>query len=101
MEHARPHLTILVWKGFVKIGVRIRCNRRPEFLNPPCFRIEFDESAICSAPPAISEWIETAALCGHHVSAALQIEQFSGLDISISTVLPHIAGPLPDQYRPS
>src|SRR6266478_2762539 len=51
------------------------------FINALFLRIELDDGAIRSAPPSISEGIEAAAFRGHHVSAAVQIQYFSGLDL--------------------
>src|SRR5437879_13496147 len=71
----------------------MRRNRRPEFLNPLSFKIELDQSAVRSAPPRISERIETAALGRHHVSAAVQVQDLSCLNLQHLDRIAPISGP--------
>src|SRR2546425_160740 len=81
VEHTGPDIPIFIGIGFVEIGIRMRCNRRPEFLNPLRLRVQLDEGAVRSSPPRISERIKTPALGRHHVGAAVQIQYFPRLNL--------------------
>ena len=103
VQHACPHLTVFVRHGLVEISIGMRGNRRPVFFNPGCLGIQFDQRAVCSAPPRISEGIEPAAFRGHHMSAAVQIENFSSLNVQhldrIAPIRRTAASPIPAVVR--
>src|SRR5262249_45258798 len=81
VEHTGPDIPIFIGIGFIEIGIRMRRNRRPEFLNPLRLRVQFYECAVGSSPPRISEWVKPSTLGRHHVGAAVQIQYLPCLNL--------------------
>src|SRR5262245_64892578 len=110
MEPSCPHLTVSVWHGFVKIRVRVRGNGRPIFFNTSFFRVDLDQSAICSAEPGVSEGIKATAFRSREVSTSVQIQPFSRLNLQHlggitpirrnddSPILPHVGYEVVESY---